>query len=345
MLRTPPPSAWPAMGGDRHSPAIDCRQSLWRVPRSDGPPLGRGAWNDLSEIRGICSLSMVQLRAFHMVAMAGGFSRAAREMGVSQSSLSAQVRQLEAGSGLSLFERKPLGVALTPEGQDLLEVTKRLFAAEAEARAILRSRRQGGGHLRVAADAAIHSVPILANLKSSRPDLTFTLSIGNSGHVIEQLVNHRADVGITARRPPDPRLHVRPILSMRIGVFVPHAHEWAGRDAIATKDLAGCTIVLRERGSVTREAFEQTLDDHGVPLGSVVEVSSREGVCEIVAAGLGIGVIADREIGHDSRLRFLPLADSARTVDEYAVCFIERCRLPIVRDFLTSVTSHARAAA
>jgi DNA-binding transcriptional LysR family regulator len=122
-------------------------------------------------------------------------------------------------------------------------------------------------------------------------------------------------------------------------VFVPLAHDWAARQAIATKDLAGCTIVLRERGSVTREAFEQTMADHGVPLGSVVEVSTREGVCEIVAAGLGIGVIADREIGHDSRLRFLPLADSDRTVDEYAICFIERCRLPIVRDFLTSVSS------
>jgi aminoethylphosphonate catabolism LysR family transcriptional regulator len=288
-------------------------------------------------------VSMIQLRAFHFVALAGGFSRAAREMAVSQSSLSAQVRQLETKSGLSLFERKPLGVALTPDGHVLFDVTKRLFAAEAEARAILRSRRQGGGHLRVAADAAFHSVQILARLKSSRPDLTFTLSIGNSGHVIEQLVNHRADVGITARRPPDPQLHVRPILSMRIGIFVPAGHEWSGRGEIATAELAGRTIVLREKGSVTRETFESTLADHQVAPGSMIEVSSREAVCEVVAAGLGIGIIADREIGHDSRLCFLPLTDSDRTVDEYAVCFIERCRMPIVRDFLTSVSSLSRA--
>jgi aminoethylphosphonate catabolism LysR family transcriptional regulator len=281
-------------------------------------------------------MSLVQLRAFHNVASAGGFSRAAREMSSSQSTLSAQVRLLEARSSVALFERKPLGVTLTPEGLELFEVTKRLFDAEKEADAILHTRRHGAGHLRVAADGAFHPAPILRDLRRSRPSLTFNLSIGNSADVIAHLVNHRADVGITAFRPQDDRLHIRPFMSMRIGIFVPLGHEWGQQSSICTADLGGQTIIMREKGSATRETFELTLADHGVQLGGILEASSREAVRELVANGLGIGVIGEPEFGHDDRLRFLEIADGTRVISEYAMCLEERCRVPIVRDFMRS---------
>jgi aminoethylphosphonate catabolism LysR family transcriptional regulator len=290
-------------------------------------------------------VSLVQFRAFHNVAAAGGFSRAAREMSVSQSTLSAQVRQLEARSSVALFERKPLGVTLTPEGCELFEVTKRLFEAEKEAEAMLGTRRHNGGHLRVAADGAFHPVPILRDLQRSRPNLTFNLSIGNSADVVEQLVSHRADVGITAFRPVhDDRLHIRPFLSMRIGIFIPLTHEWAERPSILASELNGRTIVMREKGSATRETFELTLADHGVQLGGVLEASSREAVRELVANGLGIGVVGEFEFGHDARLCFLSIADGTRVISEYAMCLQERYRIPIVRDFISSATACGQAA-
>lgn len=280
-------------------------------------------------------MSTAQLRAFHVVALVGGFSRAAREMGLSQSSLSGQVRQLEASSGVALFDRHPSGVELTADGRALFEVTTRLFAAEAEARSFLRrGREHSGGHLRIAADGAVHSASILAEVRRQRPELTFSLAIGNSHEVIEQLVNQRADVGITARAPDDARLHARPMLAMGVGVFVPADHDWAERSRISTGELAGKTFVLRERGSVTRAVFEEILSDHGVVLGSVVEVSSTEGVREMVAAGFGLGIVADCEFGHDPRLRYLTIADTRRAIQEYAVCPDEHRRLPLVRAFL-----------
>lgn len=291
-------------------------------------------------------MSTTQLRAFHFVAVTGGFSRAAREIAASQSTLSGQVRQLEAASGVSLFDRRQRGVVLTPEGQALFEVTKRLFAAESEARAILRGDvRRTGGHIRVAADGAFHPVPILSALQKERPELTFTLLIDNSEQVIEQLVQHRADVGITARIPSDHRLHVRPMLSMRVGIFVRGDHDWAGRHAVVMKDLAGQPFVLRERGSVTREVFEQNLADHNVSSGPVLEVSTRDGVREVVAGGFGLGVVAEQEFGCDTRLRFLPIVDARRTINEYTVCLEDRRHLPLIRDFVTCAGAVCRLAA
>ena len=277
--------------------------------------------------------SVAQLRAFHAVATAGGYSQAAREMAISQSALSGQVRQLEAISGVVLFERGPRGVTLTADGESLYAVTSKLFAALSEAGRMLKTPVAEGGRLRLASDGTVHSLPILDALRRRRPNLVFSIQLHNSDTVIEQIIQYRADVGITAQLPTDERFHVRPLTTMTVGVFMPADHPWAGRTAIKVRDLQGMPFVLRERGSRTRQVFEQALADHGVALGEVMEVSTREGVRETVAAGFGLGAVADLEFGYDTRLRFVPLADAAAAISEYVVCLDERRRIPIIADF------------
>ncbi len=277
--------------------------------------------------------SVTQLRAFHFVATAGGYSQAARETAISQSNLSGQVRQLEAASGVALFERGAFGVRLTADGEALYTVTTRLFTAIGEADAILKSRKVEGGRLRIASDGVVHSLPILGALRRHRPNLVFSLLVHNSEAVIEQVAQYRADVGVTAQRPKDDRFHVRPLTSMNIGLFLPKTHPWARRRDVAIRELAGLPFVLREKGSRTREVFEQNLREHDTALGPILEVSTREGVRETVAAGFGLGAVADLEFGFDTRLHFLPLRDAKVPIDEYLVCLDERRRIPMIEDF------------
>lgn len=277
--------------------------------------------------------SVTLLRAFHFVATAGGYSQAAREMAVSQSTLSGQVRQLEAISGAVLFERNPRGVTLTTEGAALYEITLGLFATLSEADRLLKSQKVVGGRLRVAADGTAHALPILAELRQRRPKLTFSIQVQNSDSVIEQILQYRVDVGITAQMPQDSRLHTRLLASMKLGVFIPKSHDWAARRGVKMRELADQPFVLRERGSRTRAIFEQNLARHDVALGDVIEVSTREGVRDTVAAGFGIGVIADLEFGYDSRLKFLPLLDAEIAINEYVVSLDERRRMPMIADF------------
>ena len=77
----------------------------------------------------------VQLRAFHHVAVHGGFSRAAEALGLTQPAISDQVRKLEAEYDIRLFDREKKQIRLTAAGRELLEITNRLF--EVEARALL----------------------------------------------------------------------------------------------------------------------------------------------------------------------------------------------------------------
>jgi LysR family transcriptional regulator, low CO2-responsive transcriptional regulator len=278
---------------------------------------------------------VTQLRAFHLVADAGSFSLAARTAGLSQPTLSAQVRALEASYAVDLFDRRGRGVRMTPTGQSLFALTTRLIAAEEEARALLTGGRAlTRGHLRVSADSAYHVMPILAELKRLHAGVTFTLKIDNSAAVLDHLTEHGADIAVMAKMTSDPRIYSMKLREDRLIVFVPQGHAWARRRQIRMSELAGRDIVVRERGSITREVFEARLAQAGVVSGSLIEVQTREGVREAVAAGFGVGVVFDSEFGTEARFHAIEVSDSDLTVGEYVACLQERRRLPLVRAFL-----------
>ena len=278
---------------------------------------------------------VTQLRAFHLVADAGSFSLAARTAGLSQPTLSAQVRALEASYAVDLFDRRGRGVRMTPTGQSLFALTTRLIAAEEEARALLTGGRAlTRGHLRVSADSAYHVMPILAELKRLHAGVTFTLKIDNSAAVLDHLTEHGADIAVMAKMTSDPQIFSMKLREDRLIVFIPQGHAWARRRQIRMSELAGRDIVVRERGSITREVFEARLAQAGVVSGSLIEVQTREGVREAVAAGFGVGVVFDSEFGTEARFHAIEVSDSDLTVGEYVACLQERRRLPLVRAFL-----------
>jgi aminoethylphosphonate catabolism LysR family transcriptional regulator len=285
---------------------------------------------------------MTQLRAFHLVADAGSFSLAARTAGLSQPTLSAQVRALEASYAVDLFDRRGRGVRMTPTGQSLFALTTRLIAAEEEARALLTGGRTlTRGHLRVSADSAYHVMPILAELKRLHSGLTFALKIDNSANVLDHLTEHGADVAVMAKMTSDPRIYSMKLREDRLIVFVKQGHAWARRRRIRISELIGKDIVVRERGSITREVFEERLAQASVTAASLIEVQTREAVREAVAAGFGVGVVFDSEFGTDARFHRIEVGDSDLSVGEYVICLQERRRLPVVRAFLNAARDMA----
>jgi aminoethylphosphonate catabolism LysR family transcriptional regulator len=289
-------------------------------------------------------MSLTSLKAFHLVAQAGGFTKAARAGRVSQPTISAQVRMLEEEHGVRLFDRRGRSVSLTPLGQSLCAITTRLFAAEEEADGLLAgSKTLTRGHLRVAADSASHVMPLLAKLKRRHAGLTFSLRIGNSSDVLGQILDYSADVAVTAKQTSDPRIHSILLRTDRLVVFVPAAHRWARRRHIGLGDLEGAELVIRERGSITREVFETRLAEAGVRPGALVEVQTREAVREAVASGFGIGIIFDSEFGQDPACRKLAVMGADLSVAEYVICLEERRRIPLVRSFLDTLTEDGSA--
>jgi aminoethylphosphonate catabolism LysR family transcriptional regulator len=277
-------------------------------------------------------MNSAQLRAFHAVATEGGFTAAARRLGISQPAVTVQVKALEARYGIRLFERRGRGVRPTALGRDLLARTRRLYAVEAEIEALLgASRDLLAGELRLAADGPYHVIDLLAAVRARHPALEVSVSIGNSEDMLASLIDWRADIAVLGRPVDDPRLDAIEIGRHEVVLMVPADHAFAALGAVPLSALDGAPMVLREEGSATRHAVTAALEAAGIRPVVALEISSREAVREAVAAGFGIGVVQAPEFGHDDRLAAVRLADARIETGEWAVALAERRDAPLVR--------------
>jgi aminoethylphosphonate catabolism LysR family transcriptional regulator len=280
------------------------------------------------------ALNLTYVLAFHRVASAGSFTRAARMSGVSQPTLSAQVRDLERSVGVALFHRQGREIRLTAAGERLFQATARLADAIDEVESALSEHRSGSrGTLRISADSAIHVIPVLAQLKHSSPGLKFSIRIDNSQQVTAHVLNNEADLGVMARPVADPRLASVKIREDRLVLLVGPRDPWFKRKRVQLADLGGRDLVVREKGSITREVMERCLAQAGVEPGQTFDVGTREAVKEAVAAGFGIGVVFASEAGGDSRIRSLTVLGAELSVSEYAICRVERRRIAFIARF------------
>ena len=287
-------------------------------------------------------MNAAQLRAFHAVASAGGFTRAAARLGVTQPTLSGQVKALEDTYGIELIERRGRQLVLTTIGAALLDLTRRIFGLTEEAEQLLEAARGlERGHLRLGADAPYHVLSALSSFTNRYPKLGLSLTVGNSDALIRDLLDHRIDVAVAANLAFDARLYMFPVRRDRLVLFVPRGHAWARRKSVKPAELAGERLVLREPGSSTRRVFETAMVRAGIALEEVIEINSREAVREAVAAGLGIGVVSESEFGNDPRLVKVTLAEADLGAIEYVACLAERKDLRLIRAFLELVAPAA----
>jgi LysR family transcriptional regulator, low CO2-responsive transcriptional regulator len=290
------------------------------------------------------SISHSQLRAFHAVATEGSFTRAAQLLNVTQPTLSGQVRALEERFGVRLFDRRRRRIEVTDIGRNLLDITFRMFSLELEAVQVLSAAHAlKRGHLRIGADAPYHSVPFLSAFHRRYPDLRLSMTMGNTKSLLDDLLDQRCDVAIAANVKSDSRIFALPFRQDHFIAFVDRAHPWARRHGIKLAELAGQRLLLREPTSNTRQTFDAAIAKSGIVLGEVLEIGSREAIKEAVAAGLGVGVIAQSELGDDLRLKALPFEGQQITSTEFVACLQERKGSPLVKAFLAVVKETADA--
>ena len=197
-----------------------------------------------------------QLRSFHAVAQRLSFTTAARELGVSQPTVTTQVKSLEEEFGVELFVRRGRRIELTETGGGLLDITRRLFSDEKEAADYLNETRGlKTGHLRVGAVGPYHVTDMLAAFNTRHSGLYVSVAVGNS----RDLLDYRTDVAVLAHVDPDPRLVAIPYRRHRVVVMCPADHVFAARRSVRARDMEGQRLIVREAGSTTRRAFDQAM--------------------------------------------------------------------------------------
>ncbi|MEH6403413.1 MAG: LysR substrate-binding domain-containing protein [Sneathiella sp.] len=276
-----------------------------------------------------------QLRAFHAVAIHGGFSKAAVKLGLTQPALSDQVKKLEERFNVLLFHRHKRIVRITELGEQLLEITKQKFQLEKQAVDLLSAHQVlDKGHLNIAADAPLHVISLIARFNKEYAGVNVNLHVGNTEEILSGLLNFSYDIGIVADVEKDEKFYSIMLHNDPLVAFVSKSHPWAKRKNITLKELSATEMVMRESGSRTRNLIEGEFKKSGLPMHVSMEIQGREAVREAVAENIGVGIVSKAEFGHDSRLVPLNLIDCSATMTESLVCLNEKLSLRSIDAFL-----------
>lgn len=241
------------------------------------------------------------------VARLGSLGAAAREIGITQPAASSRIRSMERQLGVALVDRSPRGSRLTDAGALVTDWARRVVEAaaafDAGARA-LRDRRDS--RLRVAASMTIAEYLLpgwLLALHADRPDTAVSLLAGNSAKVAELLLADEADLGFVEGLTVPAGLDSAVIAHDRLIVVTAPGHPWARRRRPVTAgELAATPLILRERGSGTRQVLDTALGGLARPL---IELSSTTAVKASAVSGAGPSVLSELAVREELAMRRL----------------------------------------
>lgn len=280
-------------------------------------------------------MSYSQLRAFHFVALKGGFSRAAEAMHITQPAVSEQVRKLEQDHDVLLFNRARKQVCLTRVGERLFLQTKQFFEIEQQIEEyISEARAEMDGQIRIIADSARHVTQILIEFRKRHPKVHVLLQSGNSEDVVDKLRSYDAEIGIMGGTTLGGDIETLDLGATEIIAFAAQEVVPAETTRMRLVDLAQLPLVFREHGSKTREKIEREAQRQGVVLAPVIEAEGREAMREVVASGAGIGFVSKAEFGYDQRLIQIALEGVNLQMSETIAFLSQRRDLRIIRAFI-----------
>lgn len=244
------------------------------------------------------------------VARHGSLGRAARELGITQPAASSRIRSMERQLGVALVDRSPRGSRLTDAGALVTDWARRIVEAaeafDAGAQA-LRDRRDS--RLRVAASMTIAEYLLpgwLIALRQERPGTAVSLLAGNSAAVAERLLRGEADLGFVEGLAVPPGLDGAVIGHDRLVVVAAPGHAWARRRSpLSPERLAATPLVLRERGSGTRQVLDSALASHGGLAEPLLELASTTAVKAAAVSGAGPAVLSELAVTEELASRRL----------------------------------------
>lgn len=244
-------------------------------------------------------MELRHLRYFAMAAAEGSFHRASLQLNVAQPALSRQIRDLEEELDVPLFVRSAQGVKLSPAGEVFLTEVKRLLTQIELARTRTKRAAMGQfGLLRIGftmlAAEFRFAMAAFGDARRSMPDVDFRLSLINSDHQMEALMNGEIDVGLLYRREPHPPGTVyRDLRIESYKLIVPSGHPLTTRSRVKLADLRdeNMAFVSPTLRPATYSEMMGACVRSGLTPRIVLEVDNEAILINLVAEGIVIGFV------------------------------------------------------
>jgi len=276
-------------------------------------------------------LSFRLLQVFVQVARSGNISTAARELHLTQPTVSLQLKKLREAVNEPLFETRDGRMELTHVGSELYRAACDALIRFEDFNGFLEHARDGSaGHINIGiVTTAKYVIPrILGAFYRQFPNVSITLNIGNRAHVLERFSKQEDDLYVFSHPPSGNLARATRIIKNPLQVIAPLDHWAARKKVINFSELRNERFLIREPGSATRMMFEAWLSGHGIELSNTMQIESNEAIRLSTASGLGLSVISAHTLQEGrENLAILPVTGFPLESNWYLVSRKDR-RLP-----------------
>ncbi|MGY4816469.1 LysR substrate-binding domain-containing protein [Pseudomonas chlororaphis subsp. piscium] len=240
-------------------------------------------------------MTVKQIRAFLAVAQSLSFAVACERLHLSQSALSLTIKALEDGLGGRLFSRNTRNVALTPEGEALVPLARRLIADWDNAEDELRQRfTLQRGRVTLAAMPSFAGnllPPILKTFRARYPQVNVTVNDVINEQVLEMVRDRQVELGVAFEPQQSASLQFIPLYIDRFVAVVPSDSPLADLKDIDWQSLLEQPFITLQRPSTVRVMLEEHLRARDMKLPVEFESHQLATVGRMVASGLGVSAV------------------------------------------------------
>lgn len=286
--------------------------------------------------------SVRQLEIFIAIARTGSVSRCAEQLLITQSAASMALGELERLLGGPLFDRPGKRLVLNDRGRFLLPRAGEILDRMEELEELFRGESSGPiqGDLKIAASSTVgnYIIPgIMGSFVERNPHVKMSLEVLNSAQVVERVIDYAVDIGFVEGMIHDPDLTALPWMEDRLIIFSNPAHPLAKRKKITESDLEKTSWILRERGSGTREIFENAAPGIMNRMQVILELGNSEAIKEAVERSFSVSCISriaiDRDLAN-GRFKQIPVPFLNLERNFYLIMHREKYRSRVVEEFL-----------
>lgn len=250
-------------------------------------------------------LSFRQLQVFYAVYQRQGYSRAAEELGLTQPAVSAQIRQLEHAIGLPVFEYVGKKLYVTAVGEQLASHVASIFEdLERFQMDLATLQGQIRGELRLSAVSTAQTVVpyMLSGFLQLFPQVQVQMQVFSRAQALQRLTENHDDLVIMGMVPESRALNILPFLDNLLVPVMNANDPLLQQGKFTTRTFLEEGLLLRERGSGTRQALENWCTRHQVNLRARLELGSNAAIKHGVVAGLGRAVLPRLSISAELKL-------------------------------------------
>ncbi len=287
-----------------------------------------------------------QFEAFAYVVREGSFSAAAARLGVTQSTITQHIAKLEKNVGTLLLLRGRDGVGMTPAGQDFYDLADRMVALDTE----ISERLEGfnamkEGRLKIIANAPQPALRIIARFRRRFPEIRVDFGLYDWTTATSMIGKRLADVGLITDAPENANWDRIYVESARYVIYCDSASPLAARSEISLAELVEETVILPEKGSLTRRLLEQACKRHGIALNRVVTMTTFPLMCEAVRQGIGVAVFLQNSGLIKDNITEVPVTEMPTPHHTHLIATKDRRRLKLVAEFVNAAIDSARGEA